>query len=54
MHAVIGKTYSVMVDDLAAALLDSAMNGSDRQIEECFELALRGRKFVDAQASSKL
>jgi hypothetical protein len=48
-HAVFGKTWSIKVDDLAAALLDSAMNGGSPQIEENREVVARGERISRAQ-----
>jgi hypothetical protein len=50
VHAIVGKNYTIKADDLAAAMLESAMYGSATQIEESKEVSLRGRKFLDAQS----
>jgi hypothetical protein len=45
-HPLAGRTYSVKVGDLAAALLDVTLNGGENQLVENSELVERGKKFI--------
>ena len=48
---VLGTTLSIKVDELAAAMIDLALDGSERQILENVDLVKKGRELM-TQAST--
>ncbi|MCJ1448902.1 MAG: hypothetical protein MMC23_009421 [Stictis urceolatum] len=47
LNTVAGSTLTIRVQDLAAALLQSAVEGNDMQIEQSSSAAARGRRFFE-------
>lgn len=43
---LLGSTYSIRVNVLAAALLDNIINGASNQIQDCASLVEQGQKFL--------
>ena len=47
-HQALGKSYSIKVDDLAAALLAAVVNGNSKQTLENADLIKAGQDFSSA------
>lgn len=52
MSMVSGLSRSVRVDELAAVMVDTALNGSEKQITEYNELGPRGRTLLKGAGES--
>ena len=50
---VLGTTLSIKVDELAAAMIDLALDGSERQILENVDLVKKGRELMTQASTPK-
>ena len=50
---VLGTTLSIKVDELAAAMINLALDGSERQILENVDLVKKGRELMTRASTPK-
>lgn len=53
LDCVVGTSYSIKVDELAASLIDAAVNGSEKRTWENKDLVTRGREILAKSEEKK-